>query len=95
MTILTAALVQVIVSSIRTNRARCALHMKILDLLEEESFLERAVVELVNKFDEKSMFEKVSRIAKVQFNFFWSTNIYTYGHQPRSHNPLLAHARAG
>ena len=29
--------VQVIVSSIRTNRARCALNRKILDLLDEES----------------------------------------------------------
>ena len=51
-------------SSLRTNRVRCALNMEILDLLNEESILERAVVELVYNFDEKSyceMFEKVSR----------------------------------
>ena len=35
MTILTAAFVRV--SSIRTNRARCALYKKILDLVDEES----------------------------------------------------------
>ena len=38
MTILTYAFVQVIVSSIRTNRVRCALYKKILDLLDKESF---------------------------------------------------------
>ena len=37
MTILTDAFVQVIVSSIRTNRARYTLYKKILDLLDEES----------------------------------------------------------
>ena len=36
------------------NRARCALGMEILDLLNEEMFLEHAVVEQVYKFDEKS-----------------------------------------
>ena len=54
---LTNVFVQVIVSSIRTNRARwCALYKKILDLLDEERkvFLEKALVELVYKFDEKS-----------------------------------------
>ena len=44
----------VIVSSIRTTRARCTLYKKILDLLDEESFLERAMAELVYKFDKKS-----------------------------------------
>ena len=34
---LTDAFVRVIVSFSRTNRARCALYMKILDLLDEES----------------------------------------------------------
>ena len=33
----TDAFVQVIVSSIRTNRVRCALYKKILDLLDEET----------------------------------------------------------
>ena len=36
-TILTDVFVQVIVSSIRTNRARCALYKKMLDLLDKES----------------------------------------------------------
>ena len=38
MTIVTDAFVRVIVSSIRTNRVRCILNRKILDLLDEESF---------------------------------------------------------
>ena len=37
MTIVPDAFVRVIVSSIRTNRARCVLNRKILDLLDEES----------------------------------------------------------
>ena len=36
-TILTDAFVRVIVSSIQTNRSRCALYKKIFDLLDEES----------------------------------------------------------
>ena len=36
---------------LRTNRARCALYRKILDLFNE-AFLKHAVVELVYKFDE-------------------------------------------
>ena len=36
--VLTYAFVRVIVSSIRTNRARCALYKKLLDLVDEESF---------------------------------------------------------
>ena len=51
------AFVRVIVSSIQTNRAKRALYKKILDLLDEESVLEEAVVELVYKFDEKSYCE--------------------------------------
>ena len=47
MTVLTDSFVRVIVSSIRTNRARCALYKKILDLLDEESISGKAVVELV------------------------------------------------
>ena len=40
MTILTDAFVRIIVSSIQTNRARCALHVykKICDILDKESF---------------------------------------------------------
>ena len=52
MMILTDAFVRVIVSSIRTNRARCALYKKILDLLNEESV--SGEVELIYTFDEKS-----------------------------------------
>ena len=58
MKILTNAFVRVIVSSILTNRARCALYKKILDLLDEESVSGES-----NKFDKKS-FEKVSRSLK-------------------------------
>ena len=36
------------------NRARCALNKKILNLLNDENFLEKAAVELVYKFYEKS-----------------------------------------
>ena len=48
------AFVWVIVSSIQKYRAKRALYKKILDLLDDESVLEEAVVELVYKFDEKS-----------------------------------------
>ena len=41
--------------------ARCALHRNILDLLNEERILERAVVELVYKFNEKSYRECLKR----------------------------------
>ena len=47
MTILTDAFVRVIVSSIRTNRARCALYKKIYSM--RKAFMEKAVVELVYK----------------------------------------------
>ena len=66
-----------------------------------KAFLERAVVELVYKFDEKSTasVEKVSRPLKCHLNFlgviYTHTHMYINGHQLRSHNPLLAHARAG
>ena len=45
---------------LRTNRTRCALNKEILDLLNEEVFLEHAVIELAHNFDEKSIkvFEK-------------------------------------
>ena len=38
----TDAFVRVIVSSIQTNRARCTLYSKILDLLNKEAFLEKS-----------------------------------------------------
>ena len=39
---------------LRTNRVRCALNMEILAFTQRRrAFLERAVVELVYKFDEK------------------------------------------
>ena len=79
MTILIDAFVRVIVSYIRTNRARCALYKKILDLLDEESvsgessgrslYIRREVL--------PQMFEKVSR-SQVRFKFFLSTNIPIY-----------------
>ena len=37
---------------LQTEKARCALNMEILDFTK--AFLERSVVELVYKFDEKS-----------------------------------------
>ena len=40
---------------LRTNRARCAKNKKSLNLLNEESIMEHAVVELVYKFYEKSL----------------------------------------
>ena len=46
---------------VRTNRARCALYKKILDLLDEESVSGEAVVELVYKFDEKFYRECLKR----------------------------------
>ena len=59
--ILTDAFVLANVSSIQTNKIKCALYKKIIDLLDEEAFLEKAVVELVYKFDEKSYLECLKR----------------------------------
>ena len=68
--------------------------MEILVYSMKKAFLERAVVELVYKFDEKStqVFEKVRRLLKCHSNFFEVTYIHTClqyvnGHYPRSHNP--------
>ena len=61
MTILTDAFVRVIVSSIRTNRARCALYKKILDLLDEERVSGESSGRLVYKLDEKSYCECLKR----------------------------------
>ena len=65
---------------LRSNRVRCALNMKILDLLNEESFLEQAVVELVYKFDEKSycVSLKSESIAKVRFKIFFGPQTYKH-----------------
>ena len=46
---------------LRTNRARCALNKKILNLLNEEIFLEKTVVELVYKFVKKYYRECLKR----------------------------------
>ena len=80
---------------LQTNRARWALNKK---YSARKVFLEKAVVELVYKFDEKSCCEclKGESIAEVQFNFFWSSNImyipskYIQGHQHRSLYPACA-----
>ena len=75
-------------SSIQTNRARCTLYKKILIFSTRKSFLERAVVELVYKFDKKSYCECLKRCRSLKYdsNFFCpQTYIYTYniyGHQP-------------
>ena len=60
MTVLTDAFVQVIVSSIRTIRARCAFYKKILDLLNEESIAGESSGK-ADKFDEKSYRECLKR----------------------------------
>ena len=60
MTILTDAFLLVIVSSIRTNRARCAFYKKILDLLDGKS----VSVEVNEKF------------CRVRLNFFVLKHIY-------------------
>ena len=53
-----------------TNRPMCTLNKEILDYSMTKVFLERALVELVYKFDEKSYCAvcKGESIAKVQFN---------------------------
>ena len=61
-------------------------------------FLEKAVLEPVYKFDEKSYREclKGKSIAKVRFNFFLTTNIYIYIYQDTKTNhftPLALHVR--
>ena len=43
-----------IIMHLRTNTARSAFNKEILDLLNGEAFLERAVVELAYKLNEKS-----------------------------------------
>ena len=59
MMILTDAFVRVIVSSIKTNRAKCALNRKIYDLLDKESISGESSG--VYKFDEKSYCECLQR----------------------------------
>ena len=61
MTKLTNAFVRVIVSSIRTNRARCALYKNILDLLDKESVSGESSGTASHKFDEKSYRECLKR----------------------------------
>ena len=78
MTILTDAFVRVIVSSLRTNRARCALYKKSLIYSTKEAFVEKAVVELVYKSMRNPTVNvcKCESIAKIQFNLFLSKYIY-------------------
>ena len=58
----------------------------------KKAFLERAVVELVYKFNELSYHEclKSELIAKVRFEIFFCPRTYIYTQQPRSHIPPLA-----
>ena len=72
--------------------------------VRRKEFLERAVVELVYNIDEKSTanVRKGESTAKVPFKLlgghiyiYIHTYIHINGHQPRSHNPLFAHACAG
>ena len=58
-----------------TNGARCALNKEIHSM--RKAFLERAVVELVYKFDEKST-AKGKSITKVPFKQFWGSYTYMY-----------------
>ena len=95
MTILTNAFVQVIVSTIWTNRARCTLYKKIFDLLEEESVSGKSSGRaslLIRREVLPRMFEKVSQSPKYDSNFFWSTNINIKcnRHQRRSLYPARA-----
>ena len=71
---------RVIVSSIRTNRARCALHKKILDLLDEENVSGESSGRLVYKFDKKSYLEclKGESIAKERFKEYFGPQTYIY-----------------
>ena len=70
MMILTDAFVQVNVSSIRTNQARCALYRNFLDLLDEEivsgESSDRAVLK-IRREDSECL--KSESIAKVRFKF--------------------------
>ena len=58
----TDAFVRVIVSSIRTNRARYALYKKLFDLLDEES--------VSGACSGRVLFEKVSRLLKYDSKIF-------------------------
>ena len=69
-----------------TNRARCSLNKKILNLLNEDSVSgENSGRASLYREVLPQMFEKVSRLLKyVQFFFLF---IYVYGHQHRSLYP--------
>ena len=79
--ILTDTFVQVIVSSIRTNRARCALYKKILDLLDEESVPRessgRASLSIRREVLLR-MFKRMSQSLKFDSIFLGSTHTYIY-----------------
>ena len=65
-------------SSIRTNRARCALYKKILDLLDEESVSGESSIELVSKLTRSPTVRECESNAKVQFKIVLTTNIYKF-----------------
>ena len=88
MPLYTYAFVWVIESSILTNRARCALYKKILDLLDEESIsgasIYRTRSPTVNVL-------KCESIAKVRFKFFFvHKHIYLHMDTSPDHMPPLA-----
>ena len=80
MTILTDVFVWVILSSIWTNRARCTLYKTILDLFNEETLLEKVMVELVYKFDERSTTNvwRGESIVKVRLKKKFGPQTYLY-----------------
>ena len=71
MTILIDVFVWVIVSSILTNRPRCALYKKILDLLDEESVSGESSGRASLYIVLLRMFEKVSQSLKYDSNYFF------------------------
>ena len=93
MAILTDAFVWVIVSSIRTNRARCTLYKNILDIPDEGSVSRacsgRASLSIRQEVLQR-MFEKVSRSLKYDSNFLIPIYIYLYiyGHHTDHFTPL-------
>ena len=79
MTILTDAFVRVIVSSILTNRARCALYKKILDLFDEESISGESSGRAslcIGREVLPRMFEKMSRSLKYDSIFLVHKHTY-------------------
>ena len=94
MAILTDAFVREIVSTIQTNRARCILYKKILDLFDEESVSVESSGRLslyIRREVLPRMFEKVSRSLKtIQTLFGPLTYLYIYMDTNTDHFTLLA-----